>query len=466
MERTYLFYDIETTGLNKAFDQVVQFAAIRTDQQLNELERYEYFIRLNPDVIPSPQAFITHRLSLTQLEQGMDEFQAMKIIHDLVNTPGTTSIGYNSLGFDDEFLRFSFYRNLLPPYTHQYSNQCSRMDLYPMTVMYFLFKNDLLKWPENNLKLENISQLNALGSGMAHNAMVDVAATLNLAKCFQQDVKTWEYLAGYFDKTIDLQRCHQVANDPMGIMIDGKFGANQQYQAAVIPLGLHNHYKNQFVWLRIDNENIMQASSEDFLNHTRTINKKIGEPAWVLPLKDRFRHNYLLENRQKIETTFSWLEKNASLVEKVKQHYCNYKYPLIPSLDVDASLYQAGFLSIQDQEVCRKIHLAAPENKGKFLTSLSQNHLKEILIRIMGRHFPNYLNHEQKELFQNHLDTLKFQGDGGGHDYRGQKRFTAENALQEITTLASQSLDEQQQTILHELKQYLKNKFNLVDDCP
>ncbi len=30
MTSSYLFYDIETTGLNKAFDQVLEFAAIRT----------------------------------------------------------------------------------------------------------------------------------------------------------------------------------------------------------------------------------------------------------------------------------------------------------------------------------------------------------------------------------------------------------------------------------------------------
>jgi len=34
MTSSYLFYDIETTGLNKAFDQVLSFAAIRYDQQL------------------------------------------------------------------------------------------------------------------------------------------------------------------------------------------------------------------------------------------------------------------------------------------------------------------------------------------------------------------------------------------------------------------------------------------------
>jgi len=41
MKKTYLFYDTETTGLNKSFDQVLQFAAIRTDLDLNEIERHE-----------------------------------------------------------------------------------------------------------------------------------------------------------------------------------------------------------------------------------------------------------------------------------------------------------------------------------------------------------------------------------------------------------------------------------------
>ena len=128
--KTYLFYDTETSGLNQCFDQILQFAAIRTDMQLNELERHHFFIQLNSDVIPSPQALITHQIPLDQLLHGEKEIIAIKKIHELVNTPNTISVGYNSLEFDDEFLRFSFYRNLLPPYTHQYANNCGRMDIY------------------------------------------------------------------------------------------------------------------------------------------------------------------------------------------------------------------------------------------------------------------------------------------------------------------------------------------------
>jgi exodeoxyribonuclease-1 len=37
----FVFFDTETSGLNRSFDQIVQFGAIRTDDQLNEIEQFE-----------------------------------------------------------------------------------------------------------------------------------------------------------------------------------------------------------------------------------------------------------------------------------------------------------------------------------------------------------------------------------------------------------------------------------------
>ena len=49
-----IFYDTETSGLSSAFDQILQFAAIRTDDDLNEIGRFEIRSRLLPYIIPSP----------------------------------------------------------------------------------------------------------------------------------------------------------------------------------------------------------------------------------------------------------------------------------------------------------------------------------------------------------------------------------------------------------------------------
>ncbi|MEP0961043.1 MAG: exonuclease domain-containing protein [Roseobacter sp.] len=46
-----VFYDTETTGTDTTFDQILQFTAILTDADLNELDRFETRCRLLPFVI-------------------------------------------------------------------------------------------------------------------------------------------------------------------------------------------------------------------------------------------------------------------------------------------------------------------------------------------------------------------------------------------------------------------------------
>jgi exodeoxyribonuclease I len=53
---TFIFYDTETTGLNAAFDQITQFAAVVTDDQFNIREELDLRCRLRPHQIGSPGA--------------------------------------------------------------------------------------------------------------------------------------------------------------------------------------------------------------------------------------------------------------------------------------------------------------------------------------------------------------------------------------------------------------------------
>ena len=76
MAASYLFYDIETTGLNKAFDQILQFAAVRTDRQLNEIDRHAVTVKLRPDVIPSPAAVLTNCIPVSVFSDGLCEYEA------------------------------------------------------------------------------------------------------------------------------------------------------------------------------------------------------------------------------------------------------------------------------------------------------------------------------------------------------------------------------------------------------
>lgn len=54
----FIFYDTETTGTDPAFDQILQIAAIRTDEELEITDSFDLRCRLRPYVIPSIGALI------------------------------------------------------------------------------------------------------------------------------------------------------------------------------------------------------------------------------------------------------------------------------------------------------------------------------------------------------------------------------------------------------------------------
>ena len=464
MTKTYLFYDIETSGLNKCFDQVLQFAAIRTDLELNEIDRHEILVKLNPDVIPSPQAMVVHQITLEQLHQGNCEYEAISKIHQLFNIPGTITIGYNTLGFDDEFLRFSFYRNLLTPYTHQYANNCSRMDLYPMTVMYYLFKPEGISWPKIadkvSLKLEQLNSHNNLVDGRAHDAMTDVEATLALAKLLRRERKMWEYLHSFFDKKKDLDGLSKLSlasvEYQQALLIDGGCGANNFYQCPVMSLGMHNHYKNQSLWLRLDLEQLTTTVLENISETTFVYRKRFGEQPLLLPLTERFTKHLSAERQQVVVSNIAWLQKNREILAAIVHYYREYKYPVIPNIDVDAALYQIGFHKDHEQQLCELFHLADLEEKVKLIDRFMNPNLRAQVIRVLGRNYPEVLPKGYQEEFNDYLHQIK-----SGNlvvDYRNNFHLAPENVLEGIQQLQQpDKLSLLQQQLLEKLTRYIQS---------
>jgi exodeoxyribonuclease I len=462
MQKSYLFYDIETSGLNKCFDQVLQFAAIRTDLELNELERHEILVKLNPDTVPSPQAILVHQLTLKQLETGLCEYEAMREIHQLFNTPGTITVGYNTLGFDDEFLRFSFYRNLLTPYTHQYANNCSRMDLYPITTMYYLFKPEGIIWPKiaekPTLKLEHLSTHNKLANGKAHEAMTDVEATLTLARLLHKEREMWDYLCGYFDKKTDLERLAKITiafgEYSQALLVDGSFGIERFYQCPVLGLGMHNHYKNQSLWLQLDSVRLAETPLADISQAAFIHRKRFGEQPLLLPLNKRF-DKYLSDERcQLIVSNISWLQKNPQHLNEIVRYHKEYKYPEVPNLDVDAALYQNGFIKDTELQLCNRFHMANLLEKIGMIKRFTNPNLRTQAIRVLGRNYPEVLSDDYRQEFVSYLQKIK--AGGAVVDYRNSPHLTPKAGLAIIRQLQeTESLTALQFELLGELSKNL-----------
>lgn len=196
--RTLLFYGLKRTELNPVFGQIVQFDAIRTTPDFKELHRYTIPVRLNPDVIPRLSTLLNARLSIGELQESkrLNEYEAIKQIAALINEPGTTRIGCNSMALDEESLNNTFHRNLLWPSVDPSENACARVDIYSIMLAFHLLQRNALPMgmvgtgPAFTFK--NMPEANYLFSAHQHGTFSDVEKTLSLTK-FLYEGPMWNF---------------------------------------------------------------------------------------------------------------------------------------------------------------------------------------------------------------------------------------------------------------------------------
>ncbi len=476
--KTFLFYDIETSGLNPAFDQVLTFASIRTDLELNEIEKTTITICLRRDIVPSPKAFLTHGLTFHELEHGVSEYKAAQQIHKILNRPGTISIGYNSLGFDDEFLRFLFYRNLLDPYTHQYNNGCSRMDILPITTVFKIFHPEILKWPmvdgKSSLKLELISRKNSFKiSGKAHEAMSDVEAVIELAKIMFQKKNIWLYCLDFFNKSKDEVRINSIKEDfqvdknqfKVCLMLSTAFGSDSNYMAPVIHIGQSIPYKNQTLWMRLDTKDIPYMNSEVDLKDTFVIRKRPADELIVLPSLERFWNKMSTSLQESVKYNMEKIIQKKQRFFEFIQYHQEYKYPFIPDLDPDAALYQDGFFSFQEKKESSLFHksfknLQSDYQAHEILDKIKSLRIKALASRILYR---NFINEKWQSQGIDHSLSLNKLRSSLKEDqiigYKNDMKFNCRQGLRELKELEHEIVNPDKETkkMFYWIKDYIKN---------
>ena len=471
----YVFYDLETTGMNPAFDQILQFAAVKTDLDLNEIERYQYRLELRSDVIPHPAALLVNRLSIDSILKGDKEYEAALKMRSVLSSPDTINIGYNTISFDDEFMRFVYDRNLLNPYSNQ-NNQtnCVRMDVMPITILYFLYHKDALRWPEingrPNLKLENLNDLNGLAEGMAHDAVVDVLATIELARRFKHaNPDMWNYLCQGFNRGVDLKRIDSLDKIVLsenlkcekGIFIRNRFGYKNNCMSLCIKVASQDEMNRSF-WLRLDTKDFNSINSKEILFELEksTVRRKNGVPDFILPINKKYNASSSKKN-DLYNSNLNWIKDNPNYIEELSEKLLNKVYD-DRTVDIDASLYTreigSFFFDKKRREVCEKFHSIDNINdKNDFVKNIPFEDVRDVAIRIMGRNYYDLSSSYIKSKFDEYTLSIK---EEVHYDYAGAKRNTCENSLSAIRKRLDDisDLDSEQVQILESFEKYLLNK--------
>jgi len=189
----YVFYDFETCSSNISYGQIIEAGAVLVNDNFQELDRYEGRCRLSPGIIPEAMALIVNKSSVSMLKNtNLSHYQMIKQMMEKFNKwKNSVFFGYNSIDFDEEFLRRTLFKNLEYPYI-TVSNGNERGDLLGLARAAHLYYPSCIKTPisdKNNpvFKLEQLAPMNGIKHDKAHSAIQDTLVTIEIAKILKKN---------------------------------------------------------------------------------------------------------------------------------------------------------------------------------------------------------------------------------------------------------------------------------------
>lgn len=377
LKRTFRVFDTETTGLSHHYDQIIQFAGIAVDENLEYIPGDEILmdIRLRPDVVPSPIAFAIHGIDPKRLKRSpLNEFEAAELIQKwMMKTPSSVLTGFNSQSFDDEIVRNTFYRNMLDPYEHEWRNNNSRLDIYRLVLFVYALRPETIHWPVNeegkvSLKLGEICKANGIELEHAHDARFDVIATIELMRIIKKNnPKIWDFFLKLSNKHEAKRQVE--ARKPL-IMVERFLPRDHAHMTVTLPIiyDAKNEAKMLCFDLRHDPSEILTLSAEEIRRRCLTPVAELVEGEEIRAIRS------ITTNKQPMIAELNVLRgrddvvqragldiekclKHAELINEAGNDFRKrlqeaFKTEFPPCQDVYEGLYQLGFID-RDEHALR-----------------------------------------------------------------------------------------------------------------
>lgn len=462
---TFLWHDYETFGADPRRDRPAQFAAIRTDADLNEIgEPLMLYCKPALDYLPQPQAcLITGITPQLCLQRGVPEPEFAARIEAEMALAGTIGVGYNTIRFDDEVTRFLFWRNLMDPYAREWQNQCGRWDLLDVVRLAYALRPEGITWPtaadgKPSFRLEDLTRANGLVHEAAHDALSDVRATIALARLLRQhNPRLFDFALGLHKKErvaaeLRLPASPQTAR-PF-LHVSGMFPAERGCLALMWPLASHPTNRNELLaWdLARDPAELAGLSVQDIRLRLFTRTADLPEGVTRLPVKSVHLNKSPMVVGNLNTLTPQLAERWGMDLSQAARHAevaralpdlgatwaAVFERPAESAPDVDLDLY-GGFIGNEDRRRLAHLRTLAPEALARARPAFDDPRLDELLWRYRARNHPQTLDEDEQARWQAHRAAVLLEGQGGG--------LTFDALFEQLDTLGEQA-DERGEAIL------------------
>lgn len=473
MAASFFFYDLETSDFNPRSARIMQFAGQRTDMDLNPVgQPVNCLIRITPDVLPSPDAVLVTGITPQKtLADGMTEAEFLKLFHQEVVTPDTIFAGFNSVRFDDEFMRFLLYRNFYDAYEWQWKDGRSRWDVLDAVRMTRALRPEGIEWPfapdgKPANRLEYLTQVNKLDHVQAHDALSDVHATIAVAKLIKdRQPDLFKYLLDARDKK--KVESLVMKGEPF-VYTTGRYPSEHLHTSAAVLLTSHPQPGSALVYdLRHDPSPFMKMTVDELVEAW----KFTDDPdALRLPVKT-IKYNRCpavaplgvmkdSATQKRLGLTLDTVTRNRKLLRADQAAFAEKVVKAVGVLDarreaeqvglidnqltVDARLYD-GFISSADKAELAKVRAADPDRLVELAGGLKDERLKNLLPLYKARNYASSLTAEERAAWDNFCRQRLFDG---GEDSRLAKYFAR------LSELSAGALDDERRYLVEELRLY------------